>query len=280
MTALGNGAVATAVNTVYIGNASFAGMFCTAGQFTTSDGRFKTNVTENVKGLSFINKLRPVTYKMNTQALDAYITQGMADSTLIAHKVGLDFEPSMAIVHSGFIAQEVAQAGQDVGFTNSIVHTSTNSNDPYAVNYAEIVVPLVKAVQELSHKVDSLIGVTQGTGQRKAQTGKNNNGSSDSSAKVSGINVQLSNVNAVVLNQNAPNPFAEQTVITYSIPQTATSAQILFYDMNGKQINSITITAKGAGQLNVYANDLSNGTYSYTLIVDGAIIDTKKMVKQ
>jgi len=90
----------------------------------------------------------------------------------------------------------------------------------------------------------------------------------------------FSNVNSVVLNQNQPNPFAEQTIITYSIPQTANSAQILFYDMNGKQINSVTITAKGAGQLNVYANDLSNGTYSYTLIVDGGVIDTKKMIKQ
>ena len=27
-------------------------------------------------------------------------------------------------------------------------------------------------------------------------------------------------------------------------------------------------------------NDLSNGTYSYTLIIDGAVIATQKMVKQ
>jgi hypothetical protein len=40
------------------------------------------------------------------------------------------------------------------------------------------------------------------------------------------------------------------------------------------------ITAKGKGQLNVYANDLTNGIYSYTLIVDGKVFDTKKMIKQ
>ena len=37
---------------------------------------------------------------------------------------------------------------------------------------------------------------------------------------------------------------------------------------------------KGAGQLNVYANDLTNGTYSYTLVIDGQIFATQKMIKQ
>lgn len=77
-----------------------------------------------------------------------------------------------------------------------------------------------------------------------------------------------------------PNPFAEQTVITYNIPQNTGFAQLLFYDMNGRQIKAVDITTKGKGQLNVFANDLTNGIYSYTLIVDGRIIDTKKMVKQ
>ena len=89
----------------------------------------------------------------------------------------------------------------------------------------------------------------------------------------------FSNVNAVVLNQNQPNPFAEQTIITYSIPQTANNAQILFYDTNGSLINTVNITSKGNGQLNVYANDLTNGTYSYTLVIDGNIVATKKMIK-
>ncbi|MBS1647671.1 MAG: hypothetical protein JST67_10055 [Bacteroidetes bacterium] len=49
--------------------------------------------------------------------------------------------------------------------------------------------------------------------------------------------------------------------------------------MNGRQIKTVDVT-KGKGQLNVYANDLTSGAYSYTLIVDGKIIDTKKMIKQ
>ena len=92
--------------------------------------------------------------------------------------------------------------------------------------------------------------------------------------------VELSDADVVVLNQNQPNPFAEQTTITYSIPQNTGNAQILFYDVNGKQIKAVDITSKGKGQLLVYANDLTSGIYSYTLIVDGKIVDTKRMIKQ
>ena len=97
---------------------------------------------------------------------------------------------------------------------------------------------------------------------------------------VAGIEQIMANKDIIVLNQNVPNPFAEQTVITYNIPQSAGAAQLVFYDALGRQIKTVDITTKGAGQLNVYANDLTNGIYSYTLIVDGNIIGTKKMVKQ
>jgi len=47
-----------------------------------------------------------------------------------------------------------------------------------------------------------------------------------------------------------------------------------------KQIKTVNITTKGQGALNVYANDLSNGTYSYTLVIDGSVVATQKMIKQ
>jgi hypothetical protein len=56
-------------------------------------------------------------------------------------------------------------------------------------------------------------------------------------------------------------------------------AQLLFYDANGKLIKAVDLTERGKGQINVFANDLSNGIYSYALVVDGQIIDTKRMVK-
>jgi hypothetical protein len=94
------------------------------------------------------------------------------------------------------------------------------------------------------------------------------------------INVTLSNRNNIVLNQNVPNPFAESTIITYSIPATVQKAQIHFYDGTGKLINSVDIIERGNGQLNVFANDLSTGVYTYSLVADGQIVSTKRMMKQ
>ena len=90
----------------------------------------------------------------------------------------------------------------------------------------------------------------------------------------------LSSRNNIILNQNVPNPFAESTVITYSIPATVQKAQIHFYDSQGKLINSVEIAEKGNGQLNVFANDLSTGVYTYSLVADGKVVATKKMMKQ
>ncbi len=93
------------------------------------------------------------------------------------------------------------------------------------------------------------------------------------------INVSLSDGENIVLNQNVPNPFAEQTVITYSIPETVQKAQIKFYSAEGKLINTVDILERGKGRINVFANDLITGIYTYTLVADGEIIATKRMMK-
>jgi hypothetical protein len=90
---------------------------------------------------------------------------------------------------------------------------------------------------------------------------------------------EFSNENAIILNQNDPNPFAEETDITYFLPETVGSATIMFYDNTGVIIKSVQLQNKGNGTLHVYASDLSSGMYTYALIVDGKLIDTKKMMK-
>lgn len=92
--------------------------------------------------------------------------------------------------------------------------------------------------------------------------------------------VELNNKSIVVLDQNVPNPFVEQTTISYYLPDNVTKAQIIFYDQSSKVIKVIDLTEKGKGYLNVFANDLTNGIYTYSLVVDGAIIETKRMIKQ
>jgi hypothetical protein len=94
------------------------------------------------------------------------------------------------------------------------------------------------------------------------------------------INIELKDGQSIVLEQNVPNPFAEQTTISYYLPDNTGKAQLLFYNAQGKLIQSAELVQKGKGQLNVFAGDLSSGMYTYTLVVDGKIIESKKMMKQ
>jgi hypothetical protein len=95
-----------------------------------------------------------------------------------------------------------------------------------------------------------------------------------------GQSVELKNLNAIILDQNLPNPFAERTTITYTVPEEVTQAELVFYDMRGRIINQIEINERGQGKMTVYGENLQNGVYTYSLVADGILIDTKKMVKQ
>ncbi len=94
------------------------------------------------------------------------------------------------------------------------------------------------------------------------------------------MEVVLSDKDNIVLKQNVPNPFAERTTISWSLPETVGKAQIHFYNGMGQLIQSVEIKERGNGQLNVFAADLSTGVYTYSLVADGIIVATKRMVKQ
>jgi hypothetical protein len=57
-------------------------------------------------------------------------------------------------------------------------------------------------------------------------------------------------------------------------------AQIIFSTSDGKILKAVDIISRGEGTFNVFANALSIGLYTYSLVIDGEIIDIKKMVKQ
>jgi hypothetical protein len=80
------------------------------------------------------------------------------------------------------------------------------------------------------------------------------------------------------LLQNIPNPFNQTTLIGYYLPQNYGQAFLKITSISGQTIKSIVLTGNGNGQLNVQTSQLAAGTYTYTLIVDGNVVDTKEMV--
>ena len=142
-------------NHVRIGNTNVTSIGGYAGWSDLSDGRFKVHVQEDVQGLAFIKRLRPVTYHLDLGKLDRYLR--VADDSLSKTP---DFRNARVAkeqqVHSGFIAQEVEQAAKALGFVFSGVDRPQNENDTYKLRYAEFTVPLVKAVQELAVENEAL----------------------------------------------------------------------------------------------------------------------------
>ena len=151
-TTVGNGASVTASNSIRIGNTSILSIGGYADWTNVSDKRFKTNIREDVAGLEFILKLRPVTYNLDVEKIDEYLgIPASQRNDEILQKAAREKE---AVIQTGFIAQEVEKAAQSLGYDFSGVDAPKNDNDFYGLRYAEFVVPLVKAVQEQQEMID------------------------------------------------------------------------------------------------------------------------------
>ncbi|HQV01193.1 MAG: hypothetical protein JNK61_06290 [Bacteroidia bacterium] len=61
------------------------------------------------------------------------------------------------IIYSGFIEQEVVATAQNSGYNFSGIHRPPNDKDTCTLSYAEFVVPLAKAVQEVSEQNTALL---------------------------------------------------------------------------------------------------------------------------
>ncbi len=146
-TGIGSNAICSASNQVRIGNSEVTSIGGFVDWTNVSDARFKDNVSENVIGLDFINALRPVTYTMDVHAIDNWFADNYDQRDPSLTFSGFDKEK---IVYSGFIAQEVEATAKSLGYDYSGIDAPKNENDYYGLRYSTFVVPLVKAVQELS----------------------------------------------------------------------------------------------------------------------------------
>nr|MBP6680062.1 tail fiber domain-containing protein [Saprospiraceae bacterium] len=108
-----------------------------------SDSRYKTNVEENVAGLDFILKLKPVTY--NVRPKELHHIWGSPDS--LANKI--DHSETEQIRFIGFLAQDVEKAAQESGFNFPGIDIPRNSHEVYALRYTDFIMPMVKAMQEM-----------------------------------------------------------------------------------------------------------------------------------
>ncbi len=107
------------------------------GTINSSDSRFKSKVKPMNLGLQFINKLNPVSYfKMSKSQY-----KGEEDNNDLRYEYGL-------------IAQEVEEVLKETDPENTVV---TKDDEGFlGMDYKQIIMPLIKSVQELSSYVEEL----------------------------------------------------------------------------------------------------------------------------
>lgn len=219
----------------------------------TSDARYKENI-QNLQGATAaLLNLRPVSF-------DFKADNDIADTTDLKGKVG-------------FIAQEVKNV-----LPNQVKYLP--ETDVYALDYVSMIPYLVKAFQETyvenENLRDEVEELREAVELLKEQLSASQNTPINKMPKTGKSKKETEQA---TLHQNKPNPFSEQTIISYELPERVSSARILIHSLGGQLIKTYPLSANaGLGYISVDAGMLSPGMYTYSLSVNNRMVDTKRMV--
>lgn len=228
-----------------------------SGIYTISDKMFKKDIEELNSGLDLILRLSPKTY--------SFVDKSKFPS--------FNFSEGKQY---GFIAQELEEVIPEMvkeAVNPAQFDSEGNKIDDQvtfkSVNY-NVLIPILTAgmqeQQKLIEAKDAKINELEGRIAKLEEMANSNNGTNVGNVEPKGI-----------LFQNNPNPFNGSTDIRYSIPQEYTRATVMIFDMNGRKIKAISL--QGAeGLLTVTADEMAEGMYLYSLVVDGQAVATKRMV--
>jgi len=160
---IGHGNSFTDVNMMRVGNPFTTSIGGPVGWSNLSDGRVKKNIKENVPGIDFIRKLRPVTYNINLDALNTLLPPVTGkNSTNKTSDPGemqvmkAAYAAKEQIVYTGLVAQEAEQAARATGYDFSGVDAPKSDKDLYALRYSDFVMPLIKTMQEQQQLIKQL----------------------------------------------------------------------------------------------------------------------------
>jgi hypothetical protein len=132
---------------------------------------------------------------------------------------------------------------------------------------------LQNSVDDLQSKYNNILSEIENLKTMQAQCCGN-----ISSNTQTGSNNDNNNGSQASLAQNSPNPFSQNTIISYYLPANMSNAVITIRSTTGTTLQSYNITSSGHGQINVSQGTLAPATYEYDLMVNGKLIDSKKMV--
>ena len=136
-----SGSITTTSNLIVLGDNSPTAAYIKIDWTVTSDRRDKTDITPFSHGLSWINKLNPVTYRWDNRS-------DYADGIPDGSKKG-------AQLNVGLIAQDELEVEKEHGYGDTpenMLVADINADGNYGMQYSKLVPILINAVKELSAK--------------------------------------------------------------------------------------------------------------------------------
>ena len=143
--------ITTQDNRVVVGFNNTTNAYIQVAWTVVSDARDKTDVTPVSHGLDLVDRLNPVTFKWDKRS-KYWVTDDDGNITDRPTPDGTHKEDQPFV---GFLAQEVQQAIQDVGFTDQVI-VDTEQDDNWKIKETALIPVLVKAIQELKQRVEDL----------------------------------------------------------------------------------------------------------------------------
>lgn len=234
------------------------------GVWDGSDMQLKRNIA-NLDGKLMLSKITNLSGKKYEFKTNEELEQIFKNSTSNEND---DYHKPMNLPKGeryGFIAQEIEKEFPE------LVKTDPKTNLK-AVNYEGMIPILLESIKEQQKMIIQLqdqISSISAAPQLDAASPSSKN-----------LITPLDNSETIenTLYQNAPNPFTQSTTIGYYLKENTRSAKIGLYDMNGSQLRSVNVNGIGKGVIIIDAKQLKAGIYMYSLIVDGILVDTKRMV--
>ena len=216
------------------------GAISSSGTVLSSDKRFKQNIKPVEDALSLIRRLQGTNYEFRTEEFkERNFPQGN---------------------QYGFIAQDVEKVIPEMAFENS--------DGYYVMNYTMLIPLLTEAIKQQDKTItEQATTITE----LRTEIAELRSAFNDFKAGQAANGVE-----GYRLEQNAPNPFSQNTVIGYAVPAGTTGARVNVYDLAGRLVKSFNI-ADQSGQITMNAGDMSNGLYIYDLQVNGRQILERKM---
>jgi hypothetical protein len=234
----------------------------TAGYYVISDIIVKNTPQEIPNSLDIINGLNPKVYTYKTsQFPNLHMPEG-EHYGLIAQDV---FNVFPNAVQTGFIPQNIdPNSGQLLSDSMSFK----------MINYSEFVPLLIDLAKKQQSKIDSLeirVNDCCASAQQFIDTPNSN---------VTVTSVHVPNTLNVILFQNNPNPFEEQTEIKINLTDYEKNSELIIHNSSGIEIFRIELAKTFSNILRIDLSDFPSGTYIYSLNIENRTFDSKKMVKK